>query len=177
MAYKPVEYSSGVIAPTITVEGIAETVAMLDDLPKTLVLAGFTGALNAAADVLSAELDLQTPIRLGFSDGDLTVEGGALKAALMREVTLDSNYRGGLVEIGFGKLGYIANFVEYGHVMLSHSGKQLSGPRTPGGFVPAHPFMRPAFEAGKERAIDAFVASIQQTVKNYKASRGMPMAA
>ena len=177
MASKPAEYISGPAGPSITIEGLEETMAMFEDLPKALILAGFTGALNAAADVLAGELDARTPIRLGFEGGELTVEGGALEEALMREITLDANYRGGLAEIGYGKLGYIANFVEYGHVMLSHRKKPIEGPRTPGGMVAAHPFMRPAFDVGKERAIDAFTDSIHSTLENFKAKWGMPKAA
>jgi hypothetical protein len=74
-------------------------------------------------------------------------------------------------------LGYIANFLEYGHAMVSHKGKPISGPKTPGGFVPADPRMRPAFDQQKERAIDAFTDSVHSTLENFKAKWGMPAAA
>jgi hypothetical protein len=81
--------------------------------------------------------------------------------ALMAEVEVDLNAKGGSASVGFGKLGYIANMVEYGHVMVTHApGKKVVG------FVPPHPFMRPAFESSAEPAIAAFAASMTETVKN-----------
>ncbi len=140
---------------------------MLTRLPRDIVLGGYNRALHAAADVIEAELDLRTPVQIALAGGDLVVEGGRLKESIVSVVTLDSNYRGGMVEIGFGKLGYIANFVEYGHRMVTHKpgSKEV-------GFVPAYPFMRPAAEAAAEPAIDAFAKSLAQTVNalNNKAA-------
>ncbi|MBZ5621457.1 MAG: hypothetical protein LAQ69_22435 [Acidobacteriia bacterium] len=148
------------------VEGLEETLSMLDGLPKALVLGGYNKAFHAAAGVIERELDARVPIRLEYEGKDLMVAGGALKGALMFIVTLDSNYRGGIVAVGFGKLGYIANFVEYGHRMVTHK---------PGlkevGFVPAYPFMRPAADAAHEPSVDAFARSLAGTVRelNHKA--------
>jgi hypothetical protein len=179
MAYKPVEYISGSVGPTIQIEGIEETMAMFEDLPKTIILEGLTGALGAAADVLAAGITVWS--RKTVEEHCVApVEVGALREALEKWITLDSNYRGGLAEVGFGKLGYIANFLEYGHAMVGHRKqrkKPETGPKTPGGFVPADPRMRPAFDAGKERAIDAFTDSVHSTLETFKAKWGMPSAA
>jgi HK97 gp10 family phage protein len=196
MASKPAEYISGSVGPSYRIEGIEETMAMFDDLPKALILAGFTGALNAAADVFLDALELTTPVETGLSPAELDsfakragVEAGDLKSNLMKtDAVLDSGFRGGYIEVGYGKLGYIANFVEYGHAMVTHWGtktpyldskgrerlKKVGGHQDVG-FVPAYPFMRPAFDASKERATDAFTESIHSTLENFKAKWGMPL--
>ena len=149
--------------------GLTETLAMLDALPKSVVLAGYSKALHAAAKVIEDELDLRTPIQLAVEGGDLIVQGGELKAAIMHEVTLDSNYRGGYAEVGFGRQGYKANLVEYGHRMVGHrpERKQLRGPRTPDGMVRPYPFMRPTTEAAHEAAVNAFANSLKETISTF----------
>ena len=173
-----VQYIPGTVAPTVEVEGLEEALAMFDDLPKVVILAGFAGALLAAGNVFVEELDPRVPIQLAYEGGDLVVAGGDLKSALMlTDPEVDSGYRGGSIEAGFGKLGYVANMVEYGHRMVSHAKKEISGPKTPAGFVQAYPFIRPAFDTGKERSIDAFVNSLANTVNRFKAKWGLPTAA
>lgn len=174
-----VQYIPGTVAPTVEVEGLEEALAMFDDLPKAVILAGFSGALQAAGRVFVDELDQRTPIQLAYEGGDLTVAGGDLKGALMMtDPEVDSQYRGGSIEVGYGNLGYVANLVEYGHRMVSHDKtKQLSGPKTPGGFVQAYPFIRPSFDVGKDRSIDAFVNSLANTVNRFKSKWGLPQAA
>jgi HK97 gp10 family phage protein len=135
----------------ITISGIAETAAMLDELPRYIVLHGFNEGLHAAAEVIEREMRPRIP-----------VHEGELKAALMHEVTLDSNYRGGIASVGFGNMGMRAFWVEFGHAMVGHKpGKKALGQ------VPAHPFMRPAVFASQEAAIDAFAASIRKTVEEF----------
>lgn len=171
------EYTSGAIAFDMRVEGLTESVAMLEQLPKTMVLAGFAAGLKAASEVFCAELDLNIPVRsMETPGGDL--QPHELRSRLTYRITLDTNYRGGVAEIGFGPAGYVANFIEYGHWMVSHDKQNvLAGPNTPGGFVPANPFMRRSFDAGKERAIDAFVGAVQNTVRQYQAGTSLPTAA
>ena len=60
---------------------------------------------------------------------------------------------GGYIVIATGKnkeKGYHAHLVEYGHVQISPSGKQI------GKRVPPHPFMRPALEKGIVKAVALF---------------------
>jgi HK97 gp10 family phage protein len=134
---------------------------MFENAPKILQLAAYQKALQAGANVFMDELEAKTPIQLRLSGGDLFVEGGNLKAAIMSVVTLDTGARGGMAQVGFGKLGRVANWVEYGHRMVGHKpGKKAQGN------VPAHPFMRPAFDASVDRAVEAFAKSIENAVRN-----------
>lgn len=147
---------------SITITGIDETIAMLRDAPRDIAAAGFAKAGRAAGNVIQAELERRTP-----------VDTGELKKALRVDVELDAQLRGVHVSAGFGKQGYKANWVEYGHkISRARLGKRfgniehyLSGK----GFVPAHPFMRPAFEASAQASVDAFAESLKQTVESeYK---------
>jgi hypothetical protein len=169
-SYKPVQYGSSAVAPEVRIEGLQEAIAMLDDLPEAVILAGFATAIDAANVVFWDLLGRSTWVR---QDVDSKVTPGALRAALTSRVTLDTHYRGGLGEVGYGKLGYIANFLEYGHRIVGHR----RGGRKEFGFVAARPRMRPAFDAGHEKAIDAFTGSIQGTVKNFQAKWGLAKAA
>ena len=54
---------------------------------------------------------------------------------------------------------FVALWVEYGHRMVDHSNRQT-------GFVKAHPFMRPAFEAAANRAVDVFVETVQEFLQS-----------
>ena len=144
----------------ITVTGLVEVQRMLSELPKAIVAKGYLNALSAAGNVLKDEVDARTPIRLEVSGEDLLVSGGDLKAALMMKVELDTGLRGGSVDIGFGKQGYKANWVEYGHRMVGHKpGKKALGQ------VPPHPFLRPAFDAKADEAIAVFAESLENTLR------------
>src|SRR4051812_19267166 len=131
----------------ITITGIEEVQQMLRDAPRAIVAAGFAKAGRAAANVIEAEVSLRTPVRSETVwDDEAFAEfknatGGDLKKALVSTVEIDAQGRGVHTETGFGKQGHVANWVEYGHRMVSHKPKKREV-----GFVAAHPFMRPAFD-------------------------------
>ena len=78
------------------------------------------------------------------------------KRQLFIDVTVDENALGVDASVGFGgKQGHIANEVEYGHVMVTH----LPDKRDVG-HVPAHPFMRPAFDASADQALSLIHISV-----------------
>jgi hypothetical protein len=152
---------------SVEVKRIAEVQQMLDAAPKNLVALGFLKALEAGIKVFYDELDLKTPIRLGFDTGDLVVEGGDLKAALTTIVKLDSQLRGGIAGATYGNLSYLVNWLEYGHRMIGHKPdkKQLHGPRTPQGEVKPFPWVRDVFDRKADEAVDAFANSLIATIK------------
>ena len=151
------------------VTGLTETIATLESLPKNIVALGFLKALEAAAVVIEREVERRTPIRLEISGGDLAVAGGSLKAAIMHTVTLDSQYRGGFADVGFGKQGWKANLVEFGHVMRGHKPdkKLLIVKSTGQPWVPAHPFMRPAAEFASDAATQAFADVLRDFINTH----------
>lgn len=155
--------------------GVDEVNRMLDSIPKELVMNGYLEALRDGSDVIVQELDARTPIQLIESGGELIVEGGDLKGSIVTEIILDANYQGGVALVGFGKLGYIARFVEFGHHMIGHvvslvnntsKGSYRDNPSKKYlGEVEAHPFMRPATAAAYERVVIAVGEAITRTVR------------
>lgn len=140
----------------ITVRGIPEVQHNLKDFPRLLVLGCFQRALSRASAVFEEELAARTP-ETDYSTS--SEEYGHLLDNLVSEITIDTQGRGGRVQIGFGRKGFVALWVEYGHRMVNRSHKQT-------GTVKAHPFMRPAFEAAANRAVDVFVETVQEYLQS-----------
>jgi hypothetical protein len=152
-----------------TIEGIEETARMLEQAPRQVVVSGYTKALEASAEVVMAELWPRVPINAKAAMGAAHGGHGALVTGLDYDIFIDPQARGGVAEVGFGNLGHIALWVEYGHRRVGH-GKSKKA-RKELGEVPAYPFMRPAIEASAEAAIDAFAGSLAETVATqYKAT-------
>jgi HK97 gp10 family phage protein len=139
--------------------GLEEVNQFLDSAPTEIVAHGYLKALQAGGAVIAEELEARTPIQLVESGGDLVVEGGDLKSAVVVQITLDAQAHGGTVDVGFGKLGYVARFVEMGHHQIGHKPEKKKL-----GEVSPHPFMRPAAAAAADRAIAAVGDSILETV-------------
>lgn len=136
----------------ITVRGIPEVTRNLEEFPKLLVMSCFAKALSRAIAVFEAELRATCP----EADYETTSseEYGTLLENLMSTVEIDSGGRGGRARVGFGKKSMVALWLEYGHRKVTHSGKDI-------GFVPANPFMRRAFAAVAERAVEVFVEEVK----------------
>jgi hypothetical protein len=146
---------------TITVSGLDESIKMLSDAPRDVVARGFLRAFEAAGDVIIGELWPRVPIDLKAAMNAAHGGKGALVTQLDSFIELDSQFRGGTMEIGFGPLGHIALWNEYGHRMVGHKPKKKEI-----GEVPAHPFMRPAFDASAEAAIDAFANALTEYLRS-----------
>src|SRR5258707_312105 len=134
------------MAEGITVRGIPEVQRNLKGFPRLLVMQCFRKALSRAAAVFEQELAARCP------EGELstsTEEYGHLVDNVMSTVEIDSQGHGGKAQIGFGRKSMVALWVEYGHRLLSHKGKPI-------GHVQPHPFMRAAFQAAADRAIEVF---------------------
>jgi HK97 gp10 family phage protein len=138
----------------IVIKGLKETQAAMHEFPRLLVARAFVKALRAGIDVLAEELLARTPER---EEGDRDEDLQHLKDAIVSEVILTDQLDGGTASVGFGKLGHIANWLEFGHRMVTHK---------PGlkevGNVDPKPFMRPAFEAAAEQAMEAFGDVLQE---------------
>lgn len=141
----------------MVITGIEETVRMLDQLPATVVANGYLRGLTAAGEVFENELHWSTPER---DEGDRNEEKPHLRDSIVADVQIDSRLRGGRVQVGFGPMGYVAYFVEWGHRMVGHEpGKKEEG------YVKAHPFMRAAFDRTADRAIEAFIGGMESGIK------------
>lgn len=147
----------------ITVRGVSEVQRNLADFPRLLVMECFSKALSRAAGVFEEELRAVTP-ETDYSTS--SEEFGHLVDNLVSTVTIDSQGRGGRARISFGKKGFVALWVDFGHRMLSHSGKEIKA-------VPGTGFMRRAFESAAERALEVFV----ETVKEFMSGSALSKAA
>lgn len=119
---------------------------MLDRAPALIVKGAFARALTAAAVPIVDALVSRTPVLTG----DLALH-------VVTDIAVDEQGRGGVAQVGFGKKGYIARFVEYGHREIGRkSHKEL-------GAVQPHPFMRPAAAESGDASVAAFAASMQES--------------
>lgn len=142
----------------VTVTGLAEVQRMLTEAPRLIVANAYLKALTAAAAVMEAALYSATPER---DEGDRNEEIVHLKDAIVREIELDSRFRGGAFAIGFGSEGFRALWVEYGHRMIGHlPDKKKLEPD-----VPPHPFMRRAFDDCADACIAAFANTLETELR------------
>ena len=148
----------------LEVEGLEDACKLLDQVPKIVAARGYVNGLSAAGDVMEAALWPRTPVDTIAAMNKAHGGKGALVTRIVKDVELDANGRGGQVEVGFGPLGHIALWVEYGHNQVTGGRMGKQGSKVVG-FTPAHPFMRPAFEASKDQAVDAFVEAVVETLR------------
>lgn len=142
----------------VRITGLEDVQRMLREAPKHIVVTGYARALNAAAQVIARELHYRTPER---NEGDRNEEEAHLIDSIVVDVQVDANGQGGRAQVGFGKEGWKANLIEYGHEMIGH----LPNKKNLGRPVPANPFMRRTTDAAAEEAIQAFQDSIARTVR------------
>ncbi|MGA2270327.1 MAG: hypothetical protein ABSH44_17785 [Bryobacteraceae bacterium] len=155
---------------SIQISGIEETCAWLDTVPQYVVKGAVGKALTAACVPIFRALDARTPIMV---DGSVKHDPppGALKAHLKTDIAIDANGRGGKAQVGYGNLGYIARFLEYGHRLVAHGAKwsdrmrNYEGKLLGSGSVAANPFMRLAAAESSEAAIEAFGTSLQESMQ------------
>ena len=202
MPSAPVQYVSAEIKVGYTVTGIQETVRMLETLPKEIVLGGFNAAFQKVGVFWRDELARVAPYRVREEGIGAALGGGVwkrraytptagvggepgfitihLREAAMYGVVLDSNYRGGYVSAGYGGMGHVANWLEYGWDLTSHYAhhEQYTDKRgrtrvkRSGGHqvikhIPARPFIRPMFDATSDEAIEIFARSLAETVNRW----------
>jgi hypothetical protein len=149
--------------------GIEECCADLRRVPPAVCGVGLVRGLHAAAEVIEREVSLRTPTRTNRVGGDQDYP--ALVTDLQVRVTVDSQFRGGVAQIGFFRNAYIANWLEFGHRMVGHgSSKPARNAAWKAGgekMVPAHPFMRPGADAAQEPAVEAFIDAVDDSLKEF----------
>jgi hypothetical protein len=145
----------------VEIVGLEDVLQRLDQLPGLIVAHAFAEALDRAGGVIAAEVEVRIP------EGE--TEG--LLEHIVVNVEIDPSLRGGSVAVGFSHAqaengrpyDAIADWVERGHIMLSHDKKPTKLEH-----VPRHPFMAPAFDASAQKAIEVFT----QTILDYLDSQG-----
>ena len=125
----------------IDIEGIEDCITQLNALPPRIVKGAFGKALAAAAVPIVAALEPRTP-----------VDTGLLVSSIKSDIAVSSEGKGGKLNIGFGKQGYVARMIEFGHRIVGHMPKRIDT----GKFKDGKPFMRDATAVSSEAATTAF---------------------
>lgn len=116
-------------------------------------------ALKAVGSLIQEAIVARAPVQSGTPHGDLAP--GELKADIKVRVHISKDEDAGLdsssVSIGPGsKTSHIARFVENGHA----NPKATKGKKN----TPAHPFIRVALDATREKAIDLYESVITEEI-------------
>jgi hypothetical protein len=137
------------------VEGLSETLALLQDAGQNVALLALGRSARAAINLIAATLAKRTPVGEGPTRG-------ALVSALKVEVTVDTAAKGVLALTGFrGPQALVAMSVEYGHDMVGHAPQF----RKLGEFIEGRPFMRPTFDTTANAAIQLFDDTMEAELK------------
>jgi HK97 gp10 family phage protein len=152
---------------SIDIEGLSDLQAKLDDLGTKAAERAIRAALKAGAAIEQAAIIERAPIKDGT--GGMLPEG-ALKSDIVIKMSRDD--QGTILAIvGPAKLTkFVARLVEYGHrnvrggvSRLLRNGKS-KGPGSHIGDVPAHPFIRPAYEATRQEVANAICTTLAEAV-------------
>ena len=122
---------------SVKVTGLAELEnALLEQTPKK-ARAAVREALEFVGEFLRLQMVLRAPSRSGF-----------LASHIVKAIKLSAKNDEGTVQIGPSKEAYYAQFDEFGSI---HN-------------EPPHPFIRPAFEQNKDKAVDLIRQKIAEAL-------------
>ena len=154
---------------SIDIVGLKELDATLSNLKEATAKRLVWGALEAGADVFQEAVAQAAPERPDLPSGT-ALPVGALKQDI--EIHRGKDDQGApAVIIGPGKYtAHVARWVEYGHRLVRGGySKVLKNGKTRGpgkevSQVPAHPFIRPAYEAVRDTAVDVTVLTLADSI-------------
>jgi HK97 gp10 family phage protein len=124
-------------------------------------------AVRAGAQVILERMIAAAPTGPIVTPGSTAADPGTLRSGLRR--TAPRVDRLGFVSCLIGaakRVAHLARWVEYGHRLIkgggSHVPKRSSDTGREIGNVPAYPFLRPAYEASEQLALEAFTEKARQ---------------
>lgn len=138
---------------TVEVRGLSELKAAFRKLGPEIAAGILKEALQAGALVLAQA------ITEAAAEHTRT---GEMQKGITTAVVIDPSGMSGVARVGFGEQDYKAAWVEFGHRQVVIK----DGERQQVGNVPAHPFVRPAFEMSKTAAKEAVAEVIQERVNS-----------
>jgi HK97 gp10 family phage protein len=151
----------------ITVTGLSELDAAMADLGSgDAVEQVCRRALREGGNVMKAAIAANAPVRPDLPSGT-ALPPGALQSDITVTVSKDSdNSFSAWIEPGkFTR--HVARFVEYGHELIHGKNRKAVGD------VRAHPYIRPAFDANEDLAVDAVSESISRDISAVARQRGL----
>lgn len=156
----------------VKIAGFAEMQAELKALGDAVRIGAVRDAAKEAAAVMRDEMRERAPVL-----DEKTAESTALAPGeLKRGIGLWLRSAGeGLVMVIIGPrrgTGRAAHLVEYGHRLVKGGASRVGarGAEGPGreiGDVPAHPFLRPAFEASSQKVLDKFAEALRERLRKW----------
>jgi HK97 gp10 family phage protein len=161
----------------MTISGLDGLKANLAALREHMNGPGAVNAVRAGGSVIRAAMRDRTPILIDRTEGSNALPPGTVKRSIGVRFPQKEQLFETTALIGPGKAGRrVAHLVEYGHRMVTGGKSRLN---SFGAFVgsgtaaevdvPAHPFLRPAFEesiaAAKEALAETLAAELKEGVK------------
>jgi HK97 gp10 family phage protein len=145
--------------------GFEELAAKLENIGHEVAGPVAKKMVRAGARVMKRAIEERTPTLDAKTASSSALQPGAMKADI--RIAYPANELIPTAIVGPGKkTAHVANWVEYGHREV-HGGqskvtaKGTTGSGVAGADVPAHPFVRPAFEAAQAETENAMVAELQ----------------
>lgn len=154
----------------LVVNGVENVQGKLNLLAETVRTDATRAAVRAGANVIKEEMVLRAPVLDRKTAQSNALEPGSLRNGIgvsMKKV-VDSSVT---ALVGANKtVSHVARFVEYGHVLVRGGTRRLIGKRVRGsgkiiGHVPAHPFLRPAFDSKAAACLEAMQAELAEQVR------------
>jgi HK97 gp10 family phage protein len=160
---------------SIEVTGLKELQLKLDALTTKQANLCIRKALRAGGLIEKAAVEERAPVK---DEPGGYLPAGALKADIIVHTTKDE--QGAISAIvGPGKLtAHVARWVEYGHRMIRGGRSRLlpngktRGPGKQIGFVDAHPFIRPAYEATRQEVISTICTTLTTELEKAGNTKG-----
>lgn len=142
---------------TVQIEGLQALDAKLKAMGQVEAKKNIRKALQAGAVVMQTAIRERTPVRPDLPSSTALPVGAMVNDIQIASIVVDDNLA---VMIGPGKhTVHQAVFVEYGHEQK-------------GGQVPAHPFVRPSYEASRESATAALCSTLATEVEKSSGKVG-----
>ena len=137
-----------------------------------VVKEGKRRAVRAGARVIAKAMVEAAPVQTKRSDGSNSLPPGEMKKHIRARTTTDNSGEPVGLAGPDGNVQHVAEWVEYGHREVSGGKSEvLADGRTrgPGKVheqdVPAHPFLRPAYESSATAALDAVGAALREELQ------------
>jgi Bacteriophage HK97-gp10, putative tail-component len=153
--------------------GLDEIQGVLKLMREASISQAAKDACRRGARVMAAEQKLRAPLLDAKTAESTALDPGTLRDSIRVYVRRmgDGVIRAWIGPNMRGKKTNVAHLVEYGHRLVK-GGKSrvgITGAAGPGheiGDVPAHPFLRPAFEASWQAALDAVADEFRHWLMN-----------
>lgn len=146
---------------SVRIEGLQALDARLKAMGTTDAKRCIRMALRRGAEIMQSSIQSRTPIRPDLPSGTALPQGALASDIEIHQIVLDDNLA---VSIGPGShTAHVADFVEFGH-------------ERKGGQVPAHPFLRPSYEATREQSVAAIVTTLAAEIEKTAPQAGKQVA-